>query len=212
MLENESYYHVITRGNNKMEVFHGKKDFKRYLWCLGFYKNTYPLKLHHYCLMTNHVHLLIRNSQKNSLSQFMLCLNTVYSRYFNKRHQRVGHLFQGPYDERLIKQDTQLLIASRYIHRNPVKAELCKTPQNYVWSSYRAYISKHNNPLDLIDTELILSLSGLKDSLRTQIDNYRYFVETFTLPADDWKPEEGRSKRRLRKRSGLSLHEQANLK
>ena len=105
----------------------------------------------------------------------MQCLTIAYTKYFNERHQRVGHLFQGRFRSRLIDTDSYLLVASRYVHLNPVRAKLAKHPVDFLWSSYRAYLDDSQNPRDLVDPDDVLALLG-EANIRQRI-RYREFVE-----------------------------------
>lgn len=104
--------------------------------------------------MTNHIHLLLETIDHHP-KEIMKMLNSRYAMYFNKRHDLVGHLFQGRYGAELIDSSQYFLEASRYIHLNPVKAQMVKYPQDYPWSSYNAFMSEQLNPH--ITTQKILS-------------------------------------------------------
>lgn len=139
-----------------------------------------------YALMPNHVHLLIEDPEAR-LSRFMQILNARYTRYFNFRHQRVGHLYQGRFHARLVDRDAYLLEVSRYIHLNPVRAGLVERPESYSWSSYHHYIapSVELQPR-LVETELVLSL--FSGGTSTRFASYQAFVEAMTLPQwSDWE-------------------------
>ena len=129
-------YHVIVRGNERKAVFRDDGDRNDYLGRLGHYGEKFGFRLLAYCLMDNHVHLAIETG-KAPLSRIMAGLQSSYTQYFNRRHKRVGHLFQGRYKAFLIQRDRYALALLRYIHENPVKAGIVASPQEYRWSSDR---------------------------------------------------------------------------
>jgi len=142
-------YHVTCRGNERASIFRDDKDRRRFLKALEETIEAFRIELHCYTLMSNHFHFLLKTPEAN-LSRFMQRFNTAYTTYYNLRHQRCGHLYQGRYKAILVDADEYLLELSRYIHLNPVrlekysgtspekKAEILK---NYVWSSLPGYMS-----------------------------------------------------------------------
>lgn len=142
-------YHVIVRGNRKASLFYSRLDNMTYLEMLketlDYYKEA-NYSIICYCLMTNHIHLLIK-TDKEPLSKFMCKLNSCYSKYFNSKYNLVGHVFQGPYSAKIIIDEAQLLENSRYIHLNPVRANMVKKPEDYEWSSYKCFIEEEENSL-----------------------------------------------------------------
>jgi putative transposase len=131
-------YHVIARGNERRAIFRDDFDRRTYLERLGKYADRFEFVVHAYCLMTNHVHLAV-GTGPTRLSRIMLALHGSYSQAFNRRHRRVGHLFQGRYKAFLIQADEHLVGLVRYIHRNPVEAGIVSRPVDYEWSSEQAY-------------------------------------------------------------------------
>ena len=174
-------YHVTTRGDNKESVFLEEADYQQYLMLLRRYKDRFHFILHAYALMANHVHLIAEPAVGTTVSQIMQCLTSAYTRYFNHRHGRVGHVFQGRFHSRLIERDVYLLVASRYVHLNPVRANVVRRPALYPWSSYRAYRHPTANPLSLVDPTVVLSLVSPDE--RRQRDAYCDFVEARREPA-----------------------------
>jgi len=167
-------YHITNRGNRRSSIFYDDYDCKVYFKILEEARRSYPFHLHTYCLMTNHVHLQVETIDHHP-KDMMKMLNSRYAMYFNKRHDLVGHVFQGRYGAELIGSIDYLLDVSRYIHLNPVEANMVKSPSDYRWSSYTAYISDSVNPQ--ITTTKILSHFP-----EPQKENYRKFVErSFTL-------------------------------
>ncbi|MEA2081248.1 MAG: transposase [Elusimicrobiota bacterium] len=131
-------YHVISRGDDKGKIFRDAADYKKFLNVIKKAKRRYGVIVCAYALMPNHYHLLIETTRAN-LARFMHCVQTAYSVYYNSRHDRAGHVFQGRYKALLVDKDNYLLRLSRYIHLNPVRAKMVKVPQDYVWSSFREY-------------------------------------------------------------------------
>ncbi|KIL49906.1 transposase [Jeotgalibacillus soli] len=149
----DGVYHIIVRGNRRMKLFGDRRDFRTYLAILRKTKNVYSYDLLAYCLMDNHVHLLIQYKE-DSPSAVMKMLNGEYARYFNLRRQEIGHVFQGRFYSKLVTGSFYLLDACRYIHQNPMKANISFTLADYPWSSYNAYLTS-NNPNN-ISTNLVL--------------------------------------------------------
>ena len=133
-------YHVIARGNNRAAIFHDPSDRQFFLERLAFCRRRFRFFLYAYCLMGNHFHLALELGSE-SLSRIMHALLFLYSQRFNRRYDRVGHLFQGRFGSRLVQKDKYLTALLRYIHDNPVRAGLVATPESYVWSSARYYQS-----------------------------------------------------------------------
>ena len=130
-------YHIMTRGNNKQKVFGAEKDFYKYMDLLIKYKKRYKFRLYGYCLMPNHIHIMGQIYEKNILYKFMHGLNRAYTGYFNKTYGRVGHPWQGRFKSKVIIKDKYLIDCINYIESNPARAEIVKSPHEYVWSSYR---------------------------------------------------------------------------
>lgn len=148
-------HHVTARGNERRAIFRDDVDREAYLELLARYRNRFGFRVHAYCLMTNHVHLAIETSAI-PLSRVMLALHGSYSQAFNRRHGRVGHLFQGRYKAFLVQKDRYLLALVRYIHENPVKARIVKTPEQFLWSSDRAY--RTSRCPDWLETDFVLAM------------------------------------------------------
>lgn len=153
-------YHIMVRGIGKMDLFHARSDYEKYLASLYRIKKQAPFQLYAYCLMKNHVHLLIEEG-KESISLTMKRLGISYSLYYNKRYERVGHVFQGRYRSEAIKTEQQLMRCCRYIHNNPVKAGMVAFAENYPWTSYKAYVKSF--PDELTDTNPLLLMYSSDD-------------------------------------------------
>ena len=167
-----AFYHITSRGNERKPIFRDEADYKKLLTCLGQAALRYKPVIYCYVLMGNHYHLLLETPQPN-LSQFMRDLNGTYTTYFNRRHKRNGHLFQGRFKSILVDKDSYLLELSRYIHLNPVRAKIIKFPEEYKYSSIDYYLTGRKAPFWL-NTEVILSQFG-NDKTAAR-EEYRRFV------------------------------------
>ncbi|MGH7771997.1 MAG: transposase, partial [Candidatus Binatia bacterium] len=134
-----AFYHVISRGNQGQMIFHDDVDRERYLSLLREVQTRYGPKLYAYVLMGNHVHLLMEVGGV-PLSKIMQNLQFRYTRYYNQRYRKIGHLFQGRYKAILCDRESYLLELVRYIHLNPVRAGLTRHIDGYRWSSHPIYL------------------------------------------------------------------------
>lgn len=132
------YYHIIARGNNKMHIFHDKEDYEYYTHLLFSAVKIFDIKMYHYVLMPNHVHTLMIPSEKG-LSSLMHMIQSSYAKYFCKKYEYVGRVWQGRYKNILIDSDAYLFACGNYIELNPVRAGLADTPENWIYSSYNVY-------------------------------------------------------------------------
>jgi REP element-mobilizing transposase RayT len=123
-------YHVITRGNNRRQIFNSPADYEKFLFLLAVQKIKLPFFLYAYCLMTNHVHLLLER-QASAVGRIMHRLLTGYAQYYNRRYRRVGHLLQGRHKAILCQSERYLSELVRYIHLNPVRAGMVTRPEDY---------------------------------------------------------------------------------
>lgn len=148
-------YHVTARGNDRNLIFRDDEDRRVYLGRLAHYGRRFSVRILAYCLMPNHVHLALRRGCF-PLSRFMAGLQSSYTQWFNRRHRKSGHLFQGRYKAFLVQEDPYLLALVRYIHLNPVKAGLAATPESYAWSSDRHY--RRSPAPDWLDSSQVLEM------------------------------------------------------
>jgi putative transposase len=153
-------YHLTARGNAQQTIFQDETDRRQFLTLLGQEILQQHWRCYAYCLMGNHYHLLLETPEPN-LSRGMRRLNGSYTQRFNWRHQRVGHLLQGRFKSLVVERESYLLELCRYVVLNPVRAGLVRTPQDWVWSSYRATAGIQTAPpwldvagvLDLFDPD-----------------------------------------------------------
>ena len=141
----ESYpgaiFHITARGNHRNDIFRDEEDFQVYCsfleWAIDYFKGKF--KIYCYCLMNNHVHLLIKTDDIH-IGNFVGRVHGIYARYFNTKYKYIGHLYQDRYHTEIIENDAQLLTTSRYIHLNPVRAKMVERPEDYRWSTHGIFI------------------------------------------------------------------------
>ena len=143
----------MLRGINRQRIFEDDRDYRRFLETLAKYRSVCGYALLCYCLMPNHVHLLIREGEE-PLSTAFRRIGASYVYWYNGKYGRAGHLFQDRYKSEAVEDETYLLTVARYIHQNPVKAGLCPTPGEYAYSSYGDYVSDSG----LADRALLLGI------------------------------------------------------
>lgn len=139
LLLSHSYYHITTRGNNRHQTFKGPADYQYFLDKLAGYKKELPFDLFHYCLMPNHVHLLVRTKDAAAFSLFMKKLNLSYFQYFRRRYGWVGHFWQDRFKSQPVGKDSYFVLCGKYIELNPVRAGLAQKAEDYPFSSYGYY-------------------------------------------------------------------------
>ena len=156
-----SIYHVMLRGINQQQIFEDEEDYLRFLSVLRECKEVSEYKLYAYCLMGNHVHLLLQEG-KEPLDLIFKRIGSRFVYWYNLKYQRVGHLFQDRYKSEPVETEVYFLTALRYILQNPMKAGLEETPGTYGWSSYASYAGRSDG---LTDSEMAIDLQGGKDHL-----------------------------------------------
>ena len=167
-----AFYHITSRGNEQKVVFKSKRDREKFLEYLESATQRYDALIHAYCMMDNHVHLLLETPSAN-LPQIMRHINGAYTTYFNIKRKRSGHLFQGRYKAILVEVDEYAKELSRYIHLNPVRAGMVDKPEAYQWSSYPYYIGKKKAP-EWLHRAFVLGYFGEKESIAQK--RYQRFV------------------------------------
>jgi len=155
------YYHVYNRGNRKHDVFLEEADYIGYLNRLRESKKEHKVFVICYCLTPNHVHFLLGQDSEKSISRFLHSLHTSYSMYFNRKYDKVGHLFQGRFKKKHIEKDNYLSHLSSYIHINPIIDGLVEKLEDYQWSSYPDYIGLRQGTL--CDKDIIMSGISLEE-------------------------------------------------
>ena len=165
-------YHVINRGNGGESAFGTDKDKFSFLRCLERARERFGIRIHTYCLMPDHYHLLVETPHAN-LSRAMQWVNVAYATRYNRVHQRRGHLFHGRFKAVLMDADPYLKEVSRFIHLDPVRAGMVKTPELYPWSSFRAFIGHAAVP-GFLETRSVLGTFG--QNIESSRSLYKDFV------------------------------------
>lgn len=165
-------YHITSRGDRRENIYDDDDDRAAFLRVLGEVCDTFNWVCHAYCLMSNHYHLVIETPDGN-LSKGMRQLNGVYTQNSNRRHSRIGHLFQGRYKAILVDADAYLLELTRYVVLNPVRAGMVSAPGDWPWSSYLAMVGVTAPPPWLATDGLLAQFS---DDRRAAIASYVTFI------------------------------------
>ena len=183
-------YHVTIRGNGRADIFVDNHDRERFLKRLEDSLETYAVRLYLFCLMNNHVHLVLETPRGN-LSRFMQSVETGYTVYYNLRHNRSGHVLQGRYGAKLVEGDEYLLNLSRYVHLNPVFVDKIKNLplkkrieilRNYWWSSYPGYAGI-TGEYEFVTSGPILGLMETRKNRQRR--EYRKYVESGAAETDE---------------------------
>ncbi|MEQ8175210.1 MAG: transposase [Syntrophomonadaceae bacterium] len=175
-LSDTGVYHIMLRGNERKNIFQDDEDKLRFLEGIEAKHKEAEFAVYAYCLMDNHVHLLL-NQKELELASIMKSIAVRYASYYNWKHSREGHVFQDRYKSEVIEDERYLLAAVRYIHNNPVKAGIAASSDGYTWSSYGDYLLGRRHPW--LDTDFVL---GMISDNRTQA---RHEFKRFSLVADE---------------------------
>ena len=176
-------YHVTARGNAQEDIYTDDTDRQQFLSLLHHTVERYDWYCHAYCLMDNHYHLLIETNTP-TLSKGMKFLNGTYTQYFNRQHQRVGHVFQGRYKAILVQKDSHLLELARYIALNPVRAHMVRSVKDWRWSSYRA-TAGYDESDACLTTDWVLA--GFAKTKNVAQQRYRDFVQQGKGQPSPWQ-------------------------
>jgi len=163
----DCFYHITSRGNDRKQIYASDYDYRKFLEYVLTAKKRFDFYLYAYVLMPNHYHLLIKTRHAN-LSKIMHNINSSYTTYYNIKHNKTGHLFQGRYKSIVVDADSYFSTLTKYIHLNPVKAKMVELPEEYNWSSYKGYIEYR--PDSYIDKDQVDKVLGIKAK------EYRQFV------------------------------------
>jgi REP element-mobilizing transposase RayT len=165
-------YHVILRGIDKRNIFLSTDDYEKFLFYILKAKGKCDFSMYAFCLMTNHVHILIR-SEGAAIGDIIKRITVGYVQYHNNKYARTGHLFQNRFKSEPVEDTRYFLTVLRYIHQNPIKSGITKNISDYPWSSYHAYIK--NNALDMIDTGVAMesfpSIQRFKEFMNTECED-----------------------------------------
>lgn len=163
-------YHIIIRGINKQDIFLDKQDLRKFIKELKRIKEKYKFEIYAYALMSNHVHLVINDKNEN-LSNQIQSLTISYSSYFNKKYERIGHLFENRFKSHSIENEFYLKNVVRYIHKNPENAGYKK----YIWTSYYEYINNNNQ---------LISCQQVMNAFENSIENFKNFHNIYEKNQD----------------------------
>lgn len=161
-------YHITLRSINQHIIFEEDSDYQKFLFILSDCKAIFDIDIYAYCLMDNHVHLLLHASPKN-MSSFFQSLGSRFVRWYNCKYSRSGHLFQDRYFSVPVEDDNQYLSTLIYIHNNPVKALVCRFPSEYPWSSYNVFYGRQNH---LVNVTYSYNIVGSKELLQKYFSNH----------------------------------------
>jgi REP element-mobilizing transposase RayT len=175
----KGFYHIIQRGNARQRIFDDDRDHEAFLERLRDCARLLACRVHAYCLMGNHVHLLLE-TRKPTLSAFGQRLFASYTLWYNRKHRRTGHLLQGRFKSFLVDSDGYLAEVSRYIHLNPVRARMVEKPEAYRWSSLGAYVRRGGGVPWVRTREVLERFEGSRKAY------LEYVYEGIDKP---WKPE-----------------------
>lgn len=145
LIFDESYYHVFTRGNDRKQIFKNDADYQIFLSIIKKYLREYYISIRNYCLMPNHLHLLVFIERGGELSKFMKAILQVYANYHRKAYGSTGFLYQNRFKSLLIKEESYLMECARYIERNPLRAKLVCDIFAWPWSSFSHYAKGIND-------------------------------------------------------------------
>ena len=166
-------YHVILRGHNQQPIFKEEEDAQRFLHTLEKYQKSGDYLVFAYCLMANHVHLLIKEEQ-TELGTIMKRIGASFVYWYNKKHERCGNLFQDRFRSEAVEDEAYFLTVLRYIHQNPVKAGLVEEPASYKWNSYREYLGE----LNMIEADYVLGIfHPQREKALTEFEDFHKVIE-----------------------------------
>lgn len=198
----QSYYHIMTRGNNLNDVFRNTEDYFQYLKLVKNYKEEHPFDLYHYCLMPNHVHLLVKTKKANDFSTFMKRLDLTYFYYYKKIYGWVGHFWQGRFKSQPVGKDAYFMQCGKYIELNPVRANLVAKLRDYPYSSYHFYA--YGSPNELITEDMFYQTLGKTSSERQK--EYQKLLISEAVASTYTKKVWGSNKQRYNEIKKIKYH------
>lgn len=176
------YFHVMAQGIKKENIFYKNEYKEKYIYLMKFFTKNQKIDLICYCVMNNHVHMIIYANDINNLTSFMKKLNTTYAINYNKEENRVGYVFRNRFESKEIYNQDYLTKCIKYVHMNPVKAGIVRKEKNYKYSSYNDYINKKG----IITDELLKKIFNSKYNYLKEFLTIEYNEELF----QDFEKEE----------------------
>jgi len=175
-------YHILNRGNNCQTIFLENQDYLHYLEILKRYKNKFHFKIFAYCIMSTHIHLVLKTSSDGTISDIMKAVTIAHTRHYHYKYNTSGHVWQGRFKSPIVSADQYLLTLMRYVEQNPVRAGIVDHPGKYAFSSYaaNALIKKDI----LVDREENPTLLGLGRTEEQRVDQYLRIVSSH-LPEEE---------------------------
>lgn len=183
-ISSNGIYHIILRSVNQHIIFEDESDYQKFLYILSDCKTKYDIDIYAYCLMDNHIHLLLY-SPPDILSSFFQSLGTRFVRWYNSKYSRSGHLFQERFYSSPIEDNRHFLATLVYIHNNPVKAKIIRYPSEYRWSSFNAFYGQKN---PLVNVSFSYDIAGSKDSLIKFFSSHDDDKTSFYFSTDHKEP------------------------
>ncbi len=185
-----AFYHIMLRGNNRHKIFNSIEDKDKITEIIHNKIGVDEAVLHAFCIMDNHLHLIVREGIA-PISQTMKRIGTSYASYYNKKYDRIGHVFQDRYKSEVIENEKRLLAAVRYVHRNPVKAGISDL-NSYKWSSYKNYLNVNCANKPGIKEILQLSSNEPENAIKAFIEFHKEKTEEYFIDVKELSPEEAR--------------------
>lgn len=176
------FFHVMVQGINKEKIFNKTEDKKKYIQLIKIFLEKQEIELIAYCVMNNHVHMIIYSEKINELTKFMERLNTTYAVYYNKKENRVGYVFRNRFESKSLYNQDYLTKCIKYVHMNPVKAGIVKKEKDYLYSSYNDYINKNG----IVTKELLEKIFNSSYNYLKEFLEIEYTEELF----EDFEKEE----------------------
>lgn len=164
------FIHNMVQGINQEYIFQEDEDKRKYVSLMKKYYQKFNIVIIAYCIMDNHVHMLIYTNDIDNISKFMKELNSQYAMYYNRKHNRVGYVFRNRFDSKPIFTQKHILNCIKYIHMNPVKANKVSKEQDYIFSSYNDYINKEN----FINSKVLNFLFGSENNYLEKFFSMKY--------------------------------------
>jgi putative transposase len=171
-LTDNGYYHVLSRGNNKKDIFCSEEDHIKFLTIISKYLEKYNISIYHYCLMPNHFHFLLKAEKAIHLPKFMQGILQSYAWHYRRRYDTVGFLFQNRYRSLFIGKESYLWECARYIERNPIRSGLVQDLRKYPWNSFSYYAIGLDDPIIRHPNPCYLEMAKSNDKRQQRFQEY----------------------------------------